>query len=490
MHPGELLTALQKAAQLTLLYGKQKSPKHLASSSGAAGVGNGQRGDHRGESVPQDPTGAAGEDDFDLQNASPSQSFTALDPNDPKDRVQAAQKRLRTRQKERTRTQQKQLEELTGKMKELMQEKAALTTRKKILAAVVVLNTRHQERLHANQERMQREHCMLMGELAPFVNALEQRSDLKGSTVEQWTMGQYMDHVSPRYIARCKALLSKGGEAAQQEIDSLVCMRRELEERSSLEAVPPPTAIWQAILEGLKLSEQQEDFIVSARKEMIERLHEIADERRSILSSVAMLVVQSSPEVWQASLEMQQLQRSLGQERLAVHTFLFTVCQAVLTTQQEALLDAAAYPWWPDMWHISCLLSQRHKVTEEAKRAPAAKRQTMAAGSAASAADGPMTNDQPDLGINIPVLKSSSLLPHTAAFECLAQPLLARGAGLRLDCDLVIDPFQTVLPAAACSIPAIAQLRGMGLLDVHCRCFFPVMFWDWMQQHLPQLPHS
>lgn len=36
-------------------------------------------------------------------------------------------------------------------------------------------------------------------------------------------------------------------------------------------------------------------------------------------------------EVWQASLEMQQLQRNLGQERLAVHTFLFTVCQEVGT---------------------------------------------------------------------------------------------------------------------------------------------------------------
>ncbi|KAK9813706.1 hypothetical protein WJX73_004214 [Symbiochloris irregularis] len=346
-----------------------------ASSSGAAAVGNDQQGDHRDESAPQESIGGAGEDDFDLQNASPSQSFRALDPNDPKQRARAAQKRFRTRQKERTRTQQKQLEELTGKMKELMQEKAALTTRNKILEAVVVLNTRHEKRLHANQEIMQREQCMLMGELAQFVNALEHRSDLKGSTVEQWTMGQYMDHVFPRYIARCKALLSKGGEAAQQEIDSLVCMRREMEdrkalfscyywalycwnreERSSLEAVPPPPAIWQAILEGLKLSEQQEDFIVSARKEMIERLHEIADERRSILSSIAMLVVQSSPEVWQASLEMQQLQRSLGQERLAVHTFLFTVCQEVLTTQQEAFLDAAAYPWWPD---ILCWLEEQ-----------------------------------------------------------------------------------------------------------------------------------
>lgn len=49
----------------------------------------------------------------------------------------------------------------------------------------------------APQEIMQREQCMLMGELAQFVNALEHRSDLTGTTVEHWTMGQYMDHVFP-----------------------------------------------------------------------------------------------------------------------------------------------------------------------------------------------------------------------------------------------------------------------------------------------------
>ena len=57
---------------------------------------------------------------------------------------------------------------------------------------------------------------------------------------------------------------------------------------------------------------------------------------------------------------------------------------------------------------------------------------------------------------------------------------------------LVIDPFQTVLPAAAFSVPSIAQLRGMQLIDVHCGRFFPVMFWNWIKEHLPnppELPH-
>ena len=44
---------------------------------------------------------------------------------------------------------------------------------------------------------MSREQGMLMDELSHFVNVLERRSDLTGQHVQQWTMGQYMDHVFP-----------------------------------------------------------------------------------------------------------------------------------------------------------------------------------------------------------------------------------------------------------------------------------------------------
>lgn len=82
-------------------------PKHVgaASSSGAAGAGNGFQADFKEEvATAPDFTGGTtpGEDELGLQNASPSQSFRGgLDPNDPKQRARAAQKRFRTRQKVR-----------------------------------------------------------------------------------------------------------------------------------------------------------------------------------------------------------------------------------------------------------------------------------------------------------------------------------------------------------------------------------------------------
>lgn len=45
------------------------------------------------------------------------------------------------------------------------------------------------------QEIMAREQGMLMEELAHFVNVVEGRSELTGQDVQEWTMGQYMDHV-------------------------------------------------------------------------------------------------------------------------------------------------------------------------------------------------------------------------------------------------------------------------------------------------------
>ena len=47
--------------------------------------------------------------------------------------------------------------------------------------------------------------------------------------------------------------------------------------------------------EGLKLTKEQEARILAARQELIERLQEVAAERQTILSSVALLVLQRRP---------------------------------------------------------------------------------------------------------------------------------------------------------------------------------------------------
>ena len=47
--------------------------------------------------------------------------------------------------------------------------------------------------------------------------------------------------------------------------------------------------------EGLRLSQVQERLILQARRDLIEGLQEVAEERKAILAAVAMLLVQRSP---------------------------------------------------------------------------------------------------------------------------------------------------------------------------------------------------
>lgn len=110
-----------------------------------------------------------------------------------------------------------------------------------------------------------------------------------------------------------------------------------------------------------------------------------------------------------------------------------------LTPQQEAYLDTAVHPWWPDMWHITGILDQQ----SASSNGHGGSRQGMSRrGSKASLSSSPVDHaaldqraqDVPNLAINIPVLKGMSLLPHSTAMELLTQPLLAKGAGLRLKC--------------------------------------------------------
>ena len=63
----------------------------------------------------------------------------------------ALQKKFRARQKEKMRTSQKQLDELTRQVSVLLSEKSQLETRTRILEQVVYLNTNHEQMLHANE---------------------------------------------------------------------------------------------------------------------------------------------------------------------------------------------------------------------------------------------------------------------------------------------------------------------------------------------------
>ncbi|KAK9828978.1 hypothetical protein WJX72_003179 [[Myrmecia] bisecta] len=404
-----------------------------------------------------------------------------------KEKNRQAQRKFRLRQKEKMKSSQRQLEELTGQMSRLMQEKAELEKRNRILEQVVKLNTNHEERLHCDAQIMSREQEMLLQELAEFVNLVETRSDLTVQDAKTWTMEQLVDTIFPRYVERVKGLLARikeGDAAAAKQLDALLSLRHEHEKRRALFSVfywavyswnrellqsappPPSPSTWGHILDALVLTRLQEDSMLSARRHLLTRLQQVATERSQALSIIGLELLQTDKDKWHSCPAVQRLQMNFGEERAAVFTFLFSVCDETLTLQQEAILDAAAYPWCPDVWQICSVLHARRGPGEQDAAPPA--------------------------GLNVDVPALQSLLPLNTAFRFLTSPLLARGLGLRLKRGILMDPFETVVPATAFPTPSIEVLRKMSLFDVHCGRYREQMFWDWAKEHLPhyvQLPH-
>lgn len=96
------------------------------------------------------PFRSQGFSDTQLPELEPADSILE-DPLDHREKNRVAQKKFRARQKEKMRTTQKQLDELTRQVSALLSEKSQLETRTRILEQVVYLNTNHEQMLHANE---------------------------------------------------------------------------------------------------------------------------------------------------------------------------------------------------------------------------------------------------------------------------------------------------------------------------------------------------
>eukprot|EP00891_Asterochloris_glomerata_P001785 jgi/Astpho2/1785/Aster-x0495 len=382
-----------------------------------------------------------------------------------------AQRKFRARQKEKMKTSQKQLDELTKRVSMLMAEKSQLETRNRILEEVVTLNMTHEQMLHCNTEIMAREQEILCEELAQFVNVLEGRTDLGVADAKRWTLKEWMATIFPKYIEKVKVLVKQGMQdpsgPALAELESVMSIRRAHEKRRALfscfywavyswnlEAMqsagsPPGQATWKAMLDNLRLTSSQETAILSARSTMLDKLRAIGRQRRQLLSGLAMELLQTPQEEWPQCPSVQQLQKNLGQERAAVFTFMYSTCDETLTSVQEAILDTESYPWAPDIWQISCLLASARGQQDKGQ--------------------------VPDLKLAGPAL--ASLLPHSTAFTLLTEPLMAQGLALKLKRGILKNPFQLVVPAAAFSTPSIKALENMSLFDVHCGGYRDIQFW-------------
>ncbi|KAL3131996.1 hypothetical protein ABBQ32_008620 [Trebouxia sp. C0010 RCD-2024] len=405
------------------------------------------------------------------------------DPAGHREKNRVAQKKFRARQKEKMRTTQKQLDDLTRKVSSLLSENSQLTTRTRILEQVVYLNTNHEQMLHANQEIMAREQELLLEEFTQFVGLLEGRTDLTIQHAKSWTMDELMTSIHPKYVEQISRLASMcrhdATGAAGTDLEVLVSMRRDHEERRALfscyywaiyswnreevvtgGAKPPALSFWKTALSGLQLSPQQVSKVVRARRCLLDKLLKVGQERRRLLSALGLQLLQRPQEEWAQSVPLQRLQNNMGQERAAASAFLFSTIDEVLTSQQEAFLDSHSYPWCPDMWQMAQLL-------------------------AGGKAELDVKEHTADLDMSGVALKP--LLPENTGFQLLIQPLKARGLGLRLKRGVLKNPYQTVLPAAAFPHPSIHELRPMTVFDVHCGRYRDVTFWDWVKANMPNV---
>ncbi|KAL0026150.1 hypothetical protein WJX79_005406 [Trebouxia sp. C0005] len=388
----------------------------------------------------------------------PAESRDCLeDPADHREKNRVAQKKFRARQKEKMWTTQKQLDDLT-----------------------------RQQTLHANQEIMALEQELLLEEFTRFVGLLDNRTELTVQHAKAWNMGELMESIHSKYVEQISKLagLCQQDSTAAAELETLVSMRRDHEERRALFSCyywaiyswnreemttggPPPSfSTWKAALHGLRLTGHQSAKVLTARRCLLEKLRKVGLERRQLLSVLGLQLLQTPQEKWAQSVPVQRLQNNLGQERAAASALLFSTIDEILTSQQEAFLDSHSDPWCPDMWQMAQLLAV-------GKAEPDVKDSTL------------------DLDMSALALKS--LLPDKTGFQLLIQPLRARGLGLRLKRGVLKNSYQTALPAAAFPYPSIDQLRPMTVFDVHCGRYRNITLWDWVKTNMPNvlsiIPH-
>lgn len=160
------------------------------------------------------------------------------------------------------------------------------------------------------------------------------------------------------------------------------------------------------------------------------------------------------------------------------------VVAQVLTPLQEGQLEASSYPWCPDVWCIAAHAADAAAAagTSSGNSADSGSSGSGRAGKArkllqhhSEQRDGggaaAVQDEDPLAALAMGTDVLQPLMPFMTAFQLLRAPVTARGAGLRLKRALLLDPFKTVVPAAAFPQPSAAEVARMSLLDAHCGTF-------------------
>ncbi|KAF6253607.1 hypothetical protein COO60DRAFT_1668193 [Scenedesmus sp. NREL 46B-D3] len=374
-------------------------------------------------------------------------------------------------------------------------------------------------------------HALLLGTTSSQLQQQQQADggdatpvEALGHALRTWTVATMTDTIFPQYIARLQQLLHviRSDSSLAQLADSAAAAhpsspdsvppalqqrrrssRREMTDRHALFShyywaiwCLNGNESWRGVMQQLQLSRQQLREVVDARSGLLTELQRVAAEWQKVLPTLALQLLQVPKEQWHTVAAVQAMVDNLAAEREAVVAFLHTIVDEVLTPLQEGQLEASSYPWCPDVWtitgHAAEVAAATGACSDESgssgnggrgskgrKQQQQQQQQQHDAAAAAAAEEDPLSA----LAMGQDVLQP--LMPFMTAFQLLRAPVTARGAGLRLKRALLLDPFKTVVPAAAFPQPAASEVSQLSLLDAHCGSFQQVMLWDWLTANLP-----
>ncbi|KAK9809610.1 hypothetical protein WJX73_007424 [Symbiochloris irregularis] len=430
-----------------------------------------------------------------------------------RERNRQAQKRFRSRQKEHLAESQRAIEELTTKMAELTAEKQRVDLRNRVLGHLLELTNAQVSDTRALQEAQQA-HLRILGQ-----ESMKVWSNIPGVTLPTEACSihfpVFVEEDFPRLLEWQNRLLQEGGwdpaSGAGRQLTTQVMLRRNEEARYAMfsdwftalhgynveaterMACPdgPSTSFWAQVLAGLHLTQTQQQAIISARAQLVSLVAAIRLKRERVVIALGLALLQNQMNsgTCQAA---KDLQASLEEERLAVLDFLYAAVDNTLTAAQEAHLDVHSYPWYPCIWHMSCLLTararhqlhiqqQQQQQQERQEADPAADTWESAkrlrsqgsseAGPPDEAGDWSEERHTQQLLAELPAMDpaaSSRLSAQHSAFRMLTSPITACGIGLRFKRGLVAIPVPDNVADQTNDVPrlpSIAQLSQLSIMD-------------------------
>ncbi|KAK9822304.1 hypothetical protein WJX74_004982 [Apatococcus lobatus] len=415
-----------------------------------------------------------GAQDFSVQEAQPFSDPHLVEGLDPsKQRARATQARFRLREKERRRMNEAKLRELGQQLQQMTLDKKHLEYSNRRLESALKHNDAHLVRLESHLGVRKIEQQICLESLARFVNSIDGiGTDLEAlDVIKQWPL-RSLEAFHLRYIGRLQQLLSIQIQPSEPHLAALLsvikarrlhlstdpyfsslywaslCWNVHRQQQSGLQ--PPGRHIWAQLLTQLRLSPEQQEQMLAARKRLLHTLDAVGHARWDIIVQLGQAALELGRDNLAESPVVEALRQSLDNERTACSDFLYSVTDEVLTPQQEALSEVSSYPWHMDFLELCHILAGRHNLPMEL---PA--------------------------GINRLQAKPSGLsrlLPLYSAYQLLILSLPCYCLGMYLKKGVILCPFQTVIPSKCYHLVDLDVLQRMNLFHAHYGQFEDTVF--------------